>query len=55
MASTSATLDLPLATLDGLTESGTPAGEASGVSIVPGTTTLRLESGSYQFKREGNE
>jgi len=52
---TSATLDLPLATLDGLTESGTPAGEASGVSIVPGTTTLRLESGSYQFKREGNE
>jgi alpha-L-rhamnosidase len=52
-ANTSATLDLPLATVDGLTESGLPAGQAPGVSIVPGTTTLRLESGSYQFQWAG--
>jgi alpha-L-rhamnosidase len=49
-ANTSATLDLPVAALDGLTESGLPAGESSGVSIVPGTTTLRLEGGSYHFR-----
>ena len=52
-ANTSATLKLPVATLEGLTESSLPACESSGVSIVPGSTTLRLESGSYQFRCAG--
>jgi alpha-L-rhamnosidase len=46
-ANTTATLNLPLRTLDGLTESGLPAGQAPGVTVDRGS--LHLASGTYRF------